>query len=57
MSGEMEEKGLLDFRILEWSIWVSDIEVKSQGRIFNVCSLHPVCQGKEWQFAPAAELP
>lgn len=53
----MEEQGLLGFRILEWPIWVSDIEAKSEGQILDVCSHCLVHQGEEWQFAPAAELP
>lgn len=57
MSGEMEKHELLCFAILEWQIWASHTEAKSEGQILNVYSHHPVHQGEEQQFAPAAELP
>lgn len=57
MSGKMDKPELLCFAILEWQIWASDTEAKSEGQILNVYSHHPVHQGEEWQFAPAAELP
>lgn len=57
MSGDMEECELLCFAILAWQNWASDTEAKSEGQILNFYSHHPVHQGEEWQFAPAAELP
>lgn len=57
MSGDMEECELLCFAILAWQNWASDTEAKSEGQILNFYSHHPVHQGEEWQFTPAAELP